>query len=89
MALDGPRLGPNHELMKKPVDLYDSHYEKVEAGVYRAVCEEAFGKDLGQTSWITAAECDEFCRWLDPGSDKRVLEVACGSGAWPYGSPSS
>jgi ubiquinone/menaquinone biosynthesis C-methylase UbiE len=66
--------------MKKPVDLYDSHYEKVEAGVYRAVREEAFGEDLGQTSWITAAECDEFFRWLDPGSDQRVLEVACGSG---------
>ena len=66
--------------MKKPVDLYDSHYEKVEADVYRAVRVEAFGVDLGQTSWITAAECDDFARWLGLRQGLRVLEVACGSG---------
>lgn len=66
--------------MKKPVDLYDSHYEKVEADVYQATRTEAFGVDLGQTSWITATECDEFCRWLGLRDDLRVLEVACGSG---------
>lgn len=66
--------------MKNPVDLYDSHYGNVEADIYRAVRIEAFGEDLGQTSWITARECDEFCRWLDLRADQRVLEVACGSG---------
>lgn len=66
--------------MKKPVDLYDSHYGKVEAEVYRAVRVEAFGEDLGQTSWITAAECDEFCRWLGLRAGQSILEVACGSG---------
>lgn len=66
--------------MKKQVDLYNSHYGKVEAEVYRAVRVETYGEDLGQTSWITAAECDEFCRWLGFGPDERVLEVACGSG---------
>ena len=66
--------------MKKPVDLYDSHYEQVEAEVYRAVRAEAFGEDFGQTSWITAAECDEFSRWLGLKADQRVLEIACGSG---------
>ena len=50
--------------MTKTVDLYDSHYGKIETEVYRAVRVEAFGEDLGQTSWITAAECDEFCRGL-------------------------
>lgn len=66
--------------MMKPVDLYDSHYGNVEADIYRAVRLEAFGEDLGQTSWITAAECDEFCRWLGVRAGQRVLEVACGSG---------
>lgn len=66
--------------MTKPVDLYDSHYGQAEAEVYRAVRVEAFGEDFGQTSWITAAECDEFCRWLGLRAGQRMLEVACGSG---------
>jgi len=61
-------------------DLYDSHYGRAEAEVYRAVREDAFGEDLGQTSWITAAECDEFAGWLRLRAGERVLEVACGSG---------
>jgi len=67
-------------VVKKPVDLYDTHYRQVEADVYRAVREETFGEDLGQASWITAPECDEFCRWLGMRAGQRVLEVACGSG---------
>lgn len=66
--------------MKKPVDLYDSHYAQVEAEIYRAVRVEAFGEDFGQTSWITAAECDEFSRWLGLKAGQRLLEVGCGSG---------
>ena len=66
--------------MKKPVDLHDTHYRQVEADVYRAVRAEAFGEDLGQASWITAPECDEFCRWLGLRAGQRMLEVACGSG---------
>jgi len=66
--------------MKESVDLYDSHYSQVEAEVYRAVRAETFDEDLGQTGWITAAECDEFCRWLGLQGGKKVLEIACGSG---------
>jgi SAM-dependent methyltransferase len=66
--------------LKKAVDLYDSHYGKIETEVYRAVRVEAFGEDLGQTSWITAPECDEFCRWLGLRAGQKILEVACGSG---------
>jgi SAM-dependent methyltransferase len=66
--------------MKNPVDLYDSHYGKAEADIYRAVRIETFGEDFGQMSWITAQECDEFCRWLGLRAGQSVLEVACGSG---------
>jgi SAM-dependent methyltransferase len=66
--------------VKEPVDLYDSHYAKVEAEVYRAVRAETYGEDIGQASWITAAECDEFCRWIGLEAGRKCLEIACGSG---------
>ena len=41
---------------------------------------EAFGEDIGQTSWLTADEQRGFCSWLDLGSSSELLEVASGSG---------
>lgn len=66
--------------MSARVDLYDSHYASVEHDVRRAVRAEAFGEDLGQTSWITRAECDAFARELELVPGTRMLEIACGSG---------
>jgi ubiquinone/menaquinone biosynthesis C-methylase UbiE len=63
-----------------PVDLYDSHYDRIDDDVYRSIRADTFGVDLGQESWITAEECDQFCDWLGIRSGHRVLEVACGSG---------
>ena len=65
---------------KKTVDLYDSHYGEMEADVYREIRQETYGDDLGQTSWMTAAECDEFCRWIGLRNGQRLLEIASGSG---------
>lgn len=62
------------------VDLYDSHYGNLLADVQREVRREAYGEDLGQTSWITGEEYRRFLGWLEPGPGTRVLEVACGSG---------
>lgn len=66
--------------MNDSVDLYDSHYDRIDDEVYRSIRAETFGTDLGQESWITAEECDQFCDWLGIRSGDRVLEVACGSG---------
>jgi len=66
--------------MKRRADLYDSHYAQSGADVYQAVRSETYGVDFGQTSWITAQECDEFARWLGLSAGQRLLEVACGSG---------
>lgn len=66
--------------MKPPVDLYDSHYDRLDDEVYRSIRTETFGVDLGQESWITADECDRFCDWLGLTAGQRVLEMACGSG---------
>jgi SAM-dependent methyltransferase len=66
--------------VKVPVDFYDSHYDRIDDDVYQSIRAETFGIDLGQESWITAEECDQFCDWLGIRSEHRVLEVACGSG---------
>jgi SAM-dependent methyltransferase len=66
--------------VKAPVDLYDSHYDRLDHDVYRSIRAKTFGVDLGQESWITAEECDRFCDWLEIKAGQRVLEVACGSG---------
>ena len=61
------------------VDFYDSTYQNFAADVYAEVRAEAFGKDLGQNSWLTADEHVAFLDrlWLKPES--HVLDVACGS----------
>jgi SAM-dependent methyltransferase len=61
-------------------DFYGSHYAEPEGDVLRAIRAETFGEDLGQTSWITSAEVDEFGRWLALRPGQRLLEVACGTG---------
>jgi len=66
--------------VKGPVDLYDSHYDRIDEDVYRSIRAETFEVDLGQESWISAGEVDEFCDWLGVRAGQRVLEIACGSG---------
>lgn len=66
--------------MTTAAGFYDSHYDRIDDEVYQSIRVETFGVDLGQESWITAPECDQFCDWLGIRSGSRVLEVACGSG---------
>jgi SAM-dependent methyltransferase len=66
--------------VKDPVDLYDSHYDRIDEDVYQSIRAETFGVDLRQESWITAEECDELCDWAGVRNGHRILEVACGSG---------
>ncbi|MFO0874161.1 MAG: class I SAM-dependent methyltransferase [Phycisphaerales bacterium] len=66
--------------MNASVDLYDSHYGRLDDDIYQSIRAETFGVDLGQESWITADECDEFCGWLEIREGHRLLEIACGSG---------
>lgn len=66
--------------MPDPVDLYDRHYGEAGSELYAAIRRETFDEDLGQTSWLTAAECDGFGERLGLDTGKRLLEVACGTG---------
>ncbi|MBV9224143.1 MAG: class I SAM-dependent methyltransferase, partial [Acidobacteriaceae bacterium] len=64
--------------MPSPVDLYDSSYAGYSAEVYREVRQETYGRDLGQTSWMTVEEFHSFFPLLNLHSSSRVLEVGCG-----------
>lgn len=62
------------------VEMYDAHYEQLATDVQDQIRRETFGEDLGQASWITAAEAREWFELLRLAPEQHVLEVACGSG---------
>lgn len=62
------------------VDLYDTHYGHLAAGVQTEVRRDTYDDDLGQSSWITLAEARGWFRRLRLDAGSHVLEVACGSG---------
>ena len=66
--------------MTREVKLYDGHYGHLSADPQVAVRRRTYDEDLGQSSWLTAAQALEFFRLLELGPGQRVLEVACGSG---------
>jgi SAM-dependent methyltransferase len=66
--------------MKEKVDLYNNTYGNFTDRVLAEVRAEAFGKDIGQNSWITAQEMLMLIEPLRLNDDSVVLEVACGSG---------
>ena len=61
-------------------ELYDGHYGHLAADPQIEVRRETYGEDLGQASWITAAEARRWFDLLQLGHGRNALEVACGSG---------
>jgi 2-polyprenyl-3-methyl-5-hydroxy-6-metoxy-1,4-benzoquinol methylase len=59
---------------------YDANYGNFRTALYEEIRREAFGEDIGQNSWLTAAEQDRFVKWLDLAAGKVLLDVACGAG---------
>jgi cyclopropane fatty-acyl-phospholipid synthase-like methyltransferase len=59
---------------------YDANYGNFQTELYAEIRREAFGTDIGQSSWLTADEQDKFLGWLNLSAGKTLLEVACGSG---------
>jgi cyclopropane fatty-acyl-phospholipid synthase-like methyltransferase len=59
---------------------YDSNYDNFKNKLYEEVRREAFGEDIGQNSWLTAAELDGFLRRLALASGNSLLDVGCGAG---------
>jgi cyclopropane fatty-acyl-phospholipid synthase-like methyltransferase len=66
--------------MANQVDLYNSTYGNFQAQVLAEIRRETYGEDIGQSSWITTEEYDNFYSWLNLSPGDHVLEVASGSG---------
>jgi SAM-dependent methyltransferase len=65
---------------KDSVNLYDNVYADFASSAEIAVRQEAFGEDLGQSSWLTAQEWLEFADQVGVGVGSEILEVGSGSG---------
>ena len=62
------------------VNLYDNVYGSYDSDAEAAVRREAYGEDVGQSSWMTAAEWLHFADLLRVDAGSHVLEVGSGSG---------
>ena len=65
---------------KPSVDYYDANYGNFKSELYAQIRREAFGDDIGQSSWLTADELDRFVKRLELSPSKVLLDIACGSG---------
>jgi 2-polyprenyl-3-methyl-5-hydroxy-6-metoxy-1,4-benzoquinol methylase len=59
---------------------YDANYKNFGSELYAEIRREAFGGDIGQTSWISIDEQDRTVAMLNLSAGKSLLDVACGSG---------
>ena len=59
---------------------YDSNYGDFGGELYRQIRQDSFGEDIGQNSWLTSAEQDEFLSWLNLNPGRTLLDVGCGAG---------
>ena len=64
--------------MADEVPLYASAYAGLD--VRERVRRETYGEDLGQSSWMTVDELDDFGEWLELHDGSRLLDVGSGSG---------
>ena len=66
--------------MSRTINFYDGAYGSFADDVLSEIRRETFGVDLGQSSWTTVDEYDNFCDLLKIGAESDVLETASGSG---------
>jgi SAM-dependent methyltransferase len=66
--------------MSDRVGFYDATYANLRSDVLAAVRAEIYDRDIGQNSWLSAAEAERFGRLLELRKGSRLLEVGCGSG---------
>jgi hypothetical protein len=66
--------------MATRIDFFDKSYANFAEQLLVAIRQETFGEDIGQNSWVTAPEYEQFIRFLGLPPHAQVLEVASGAG---------
>jgi SAM-dependent methyltransferase len=59
---------------------YDKLYQEFDSPLMRQVRAEAYGKDIGQHSWVTAEELERHIARLKLTRASRLLDLGCGPG---------
>jgi SAM-dependent methyltransferase len=59
---------------------YDGLYQDFDSPLMRQVRAEAYGRDVGQHSWVTAEELEQHVARLNLSSASRLLDLGCGPG---------
>jgi SAM-dependent methyltransferase len=72
--------GPDEIRANEGFDFYSGHYGRFASALAAEVRREAYGEDLGQTGWRTAAEQAEIAGHLRLRPGSGVLDIACGAG---------
>lgn len=68
--------------MPDKFELYNHAYRGHESEVYRQIRLATYGRDFGQTSWVTTEESDAIPRFLQISASSEVLEIGFGSGLY-------
>jgi len=59
---------------------YEELYEGFDSPLQQQLRREAYGRDIGQHSWVTAEEIEEDIPRLKLTRDSRILDLGCGPG---------
>jgi ubiquinone/menaquinone biosynthesis C-methylase UbiE len=65
-------------------DLYNHAYRGHDSEIYRQIRLATYGRDFGQTSWVSTEESDAIPRLLDISAESEVLEIGFGSGRYAF-----
>ena len=68
--------------MAERFDLYNHAYRGHDSDVYREIRLATYGRDFGQTSWVTNEEADAIPGLLNISGGSQVLEIGFGSGQY-------
>jgi len=80
MQITNVERKPSSNTKTPKVDLFYGIYKNYAEDIYRDIRKETFGEDIGQNSWLSADEYWNIFFTLELSPEKKVLEIASGSG---------